>query len=277
MAVVVVLIVVERIVSWTARRTVTRLNLPKSAANNIITVVRLILIVTGVTAALPLFGVFIPSELLVALTASLATAFALFLSFSLQNVVAGIYILITQPFSVGDYVRIGDNEGIVEEVTINYTRLYGPDRTFVTLANQRVLLNSITNYRVKETIHAELKPEEKELVVQTEKPGRMRRFFSRRKIGEVQPIRLKALYRYTFTVNVRRDYFDEDKIEQRFEEVCRKWKPKFGYKPSYQLWGAGGGDVPYLFSITVEEPIKLIEFRNDFYKDIIRITGPTKR
>ncbi len=34
LAVVVVLIVVERIVSWTARRTVTRLNLSKSAANN---------------------------------------------------------------------------------------------------------------------------------------------------------------------------------------------------------------------------------------------------
>ncbi|RLI99121.1 MAG: hypothetical protein DRP00_00135 [Candidatus Aenigmatarchaeota archaeon] len=63
--------------------------------------------VTGVTAASPLFGVFIPSELLAALTASLATAFALFLSLSLQNVVAGIYILVTQPFSVGDYVRIG--------------------------------------------------------------------------------------------------------------------------------------------------------------------------
>ncbi|MHA1578678.1 MAG: mechanosensitive ion channel domain-containing protein [Candidatus Freyarchaeota archaeon] len=271
----------ERIVSWIARRTVTRLNLPKSAANNIIIIfVRLILIVTGVTAALPLFGVFIPSELLVALTASLATAFALFLSFSLENVVAGIYILITQPFSVGDYVRIGDNEGIVEEVTINYTRLYGPDRSFVTLANQRVLLNSIINYRVKETIHAELEPEkaeEKELEAQTEKPGRVRRLFSRRKIGEVRPIKLKALYRYTFTVNVRRDYFDEDKIEQRFEEVCRKWEPKFRYKPSYQPWGAGGGDVPYLFSITMEEPIKLIEFRNDFYKDIIRITGPTKR
>jgi len=92
----------------------------------------------------------------------------------------------------------------------------------------------------------------------------------------IQPIKRKVLYRYTFTVNVRRD-FDGDEIEQRFEEVCRKWEPKFGCKPSCQPWGAGGGDVPYLFSITVEEPIKLIEFRNDFYKDIIRITEPTKR
>lgn len=81
LALVVVLAVVERAASWIIRKTTVRLNLPLSVANNVVIAVRLILIVVGVTAALPLFGVLIPSELLVALTASLSTAAALFLSF----------------------------------------------------------------------------------------------------------------------------------------------------------------------------------------------------
>ncbi|MEM2985321.1 MAG: mechanosensitive ion channel, partial [Candidatus Jordarchaeaceae archaeon] len=147
---VIALIITERIIFVVARRTVIRLNLPRTAANNVMIGVRIIILVIIITGALPLFGVFIPSELLVALTASLSTAVALFISFSLQNVVAGFYILISRPFSVGDYVKIGANEGIVDEITINYTRLYGPDKVFVTLANQRVLQNDITNYRVRE-------------------------------------------------------------------------------------------------------------------------------
>ncbi|MEM2134969.1 MAG: mechanosensitive ion channel [Candidatus Jordarchaeaceae archaeon] len=283
---VIALIITERIIFVVARRTVIRLNLPRTAANNVMIGVRIIILVIIITGALPLFGVFIPSELLVALTASLSTAVALFISFSLQNVVAGFYILISRPFSVGDYVKIGANEGIVDEITINYTRLYGPDKVFVTLANQRVLQNDITNYRVREPLHTlplTEKSKKKELskgeesMPQREKRGRLGRIFSGKKLDELKHIKIEVLYRYTFTVTVRRDYYDEDRTEHKFEEICSKWKPKFGYKPTYQLWGAGGGDVPYLFAITVDDPIKLIENRNEFYKDIIRVTGPTKK
>ncbi len=283
---VIILIIVERVISWVARRTVTRLNLPRSAANNVMIAVRVIIFVIAITAALPIFGVFIPSELLVALTASLATAIALFISFSLTNVVAGFYILITRPFSVGDYVKLGNTEGIVEEISINYTRIYAPDKVFVTLPNQKVLQNDIINYRVRERLYAVAKAgkakkeklsEKEELVAQTEKRSRIRRLFSRGTVKEIKGIKLKTLYRYTFTLNVRRDDFDENKTEQRFDEICKKWEPKFGYKPTYQLWGAGAGDVPYLFAITVEKPIKIIENRNDFYKDLLRITGPPQK
>ncbi len=281
---VIALMVAERLIFLVARRTVIKLNLPRTAANTVMIGVRIIILVIIITAALPLFGVVIPSELLVALTASLSTAVALFISFSLQNVVAGFYILVSRPFSVGDYVKIGANEGIVDEITINYTRLYGPDKVFVTLANQRVLLNDITNYRVREPLHTlPVKSKKKEpsrgekSMPQKEKQGRLKSIFSGKKLDELKRIKMKILYRYTFTVSVRRDYYDEEKTEKKFEEICSSWEPKFGYKPTYQLWGASGGDVPYLFAITVDDPIKLIENRNDFYKDIIRVTGPTKK
>jgi len=69
----------------------------------------------------------IPSEIVVTLTASLTTTITLFVSFSLTNVVAGIYLFATRPFSVGDYVSIGDVEGLVKEISVNFTRLYSLD------------------------------------------------------------------------------------------------------------------------------------------------------
>ncbi|MFB0561229.1 MAG: mechanosensitive ion channel domain-containing protein [Candidatus Lokiarchaeia archaeon] len=275
---VVALIIVERVISWAARRAVTRLNLPREAANNLIIVVRIIIIVAAITVALPLFGLFIPSEIIVALTASLATAIGLFIAFSLSNTVAGIYMLITRPFSVGDYVKIGDTEGIVEEISINYTIIYTPDKVFVILPNQIVLHNQIVNYKVRERAYEIAKPkaEEKretpkkeELETRTEKRGRIKKLFSRRKVEELrEAIKIDTLHKYTFDVRVRFDDYRRKKTELRFDEICRKWEPVFGYSPSYMLWIIEWHLV-YRFTITVEEPIKIIEHRNALLDDIL--------
>lgn len=282
---VVALIVIERVVSWVARRAVVSLNLPKSAANNLIIVVRIVLIVIAITSALPLFGVFIPSELLVAITASLSTAVALFISFSLSNVVAGIYLLATRPFAVGDYVRIGNNEGIVEEISINYTRIFSPDKVFRTLPNQTVLQNDITNYRVRERLYKVETPKKKEkevikeeeLQTQSKKPGRLRRLFSRGKVDKISDaIKVEKLYKYTFDVAIMFDFYNRSKTENGFEEVCDKWESEFGYKPSFILWKIDW-IMLYRFSVTVEKPIKIIEHRNDFQDDLLEVISTGKK
>ena len=275
---VVALIIVERVVSWAARRAVTRLNLPREAANNLIIVVRIIIIVAAITVALPLFGLFIPSEIIVALTASLATAIGLFIAFSLSNPVAGIYMLVTRPFSVGDYVKIGDTEGIVEEISINYTTIYTPDKVFVVLPNQIVLHNQITNYKVRERTYEITKPREEEKDEtrekvksenQKEKRGRIKKLFSRRNVEELrEAIKIKTSYKYTFDLRVRFDDYRRKKTELRFDEICKKWETVFGYSPSYMLWKIEWHLV-YHFTITVEEPIEIIENRNALLDDIL--------
>ena len=44
-----------------------------------------------------------------------------------------------------DYVKIGDNEGQVEEITINYTKLYTPAFTMIQIPNVQVLNSKIVN------------------------------------------------------------------------------------------------------------------------------------
>ena len=70
---------------------------------------------------------------------------------TINNIVAGFYVLITQPFKVKDYVKIGDLEGQVEEITINYTNLYTPTYNLLKVPNTQVM-----NSRVLHMTHENL-------------------------------------------------------------------------------------------------------------------------
>lgn len=64
---------------------------------------------------------------------------------TINNVVAGFYVLVTQPFKVKDYVKIGDLEGQVEEITVNYTNLYTPTFNLLKVPNTQVMNSRILN------------------------------------------------------------------------------------------------------------------------------------
>ena len=64
---------------------------------------------------------------------------------TINNVVAGFYVLLTQPFKVKDYVRIGSLEGQVEEITLNYMKLYTPIFNLLKVPNTQVMNNRILN------------------------------------------------------------------------------------------------------------------------------------
>ena len=64
---------------------------------------------------------------------------------TINNVVSGFYVMITQPFKVKDYVKIGDLEGQVEEITINYTNLYTPTFNLLKVPNTQVMNSRILN------------------------------------------------------------------------------------------------------------------------------------
>jgi len=53
---------------------------------------------------------------------------------------------------VGDYVKIGDIEGEVREITINYTKIYTPTYNITEIPNRKVLDSTILNYSGKRNI-----------------------------------------------------------------------------------------------------------------------------
>ena len=106
-------------------------------------IVRVIAIIVSSTAILTIFD--LPSDLFVGTSALLGAALGFGSSQTINNVVAGFYVLISQPFKVKDYVKIGDLEGQVEEIAINYTNLYTPTFNLLKVPNTQVMNSRILN------------------------------------------------------------------------------------------------------------------------------------
>lgn len=71
---------------------------------------------------------------------------------TLGNLLAGLYVIVTRPFAVEDYVKIGDIEGQVKAISISYTELYTPSYNMMKIPNDQVLGSKILNYTKDDTI-----------------------------------------------------------------------------------------------------------------------------
>lgn len=98
-----------------------------------------------VIAVLARFGVQTASLIAVLGAAGLAVGLAL--QGTLQNIAAGIMLLILRPIRTGEYVGLSTgNEGTVEEVGLFLTRLVQVDGIHITLPNSAVWTATIINY-----------------------------------------------------------------------------------------------------------------------------------
>lgn len=64
----------------------------------------------------------------------------------LGNLAAGLTIVFTRPFQVGEYVSIADEEGLVEEIRLFSTVLSHPDRSRVVIPNRKIVGEILHNY-----------------------------------------------------------------------------------------------------------------------------------
>src|SRR5258706_3744853 len=64
----------------------------------------------------------------------------------LGNVVAGLTIIFTRPFRVGDYISITKEEGEVLDISMSSTVLGHPDRSRVVIPNRKIVGEILHNY-----------------------------------------------------------------------------------------------------------------------------------
>lgn len=67
----------------------------------------------------------------------------------LANLIAGFTILWDQPLRVGDWVRIGDHEGRVRQITLRSTRIETRDDGILVLPNREVTSGRVYNYSLR--------------------------------------------------------------------------------------------------------------------------------
>ena len=119
------------------------LGLEPHVINALRLIVRVVAIIVSSTAILTIFD--LPADLFVGTSALLGAALGFGSSQTINNVVAGFYVLLSQPFKVEDYVIIGSLEGQVEEIAINYTNLYTPTFNLLKVPNTQVMNSRILN------------------------------------------------------------------------------------------------------------------------------------
>jgi len=113
-------------------------------------VVRLLVAAGAVIALLSYFEA--PTDLFLAGGALTGTAIGFASTQTIGNFLAGFYIMLSRPFMVRDYVKIGDVEGEVKEITINYTKIYTPTYNITEIPNKKVLDSIILNYSGRKDI-----------------------------------------------------------------------------------------------------------------------------
>lgn len=96
-----------------------------------------------VTAALTLWGMDI-SGLLVG-AGFLGIVLGLAAQQTLGSMIAGFVLMFSRPFTIGDWVEIGEDEGIVTRITIMHTRLRNFDGEAIIIPNDIVGNRAVTN------------------------------------------------------------------------------------------------------------------------------------
>ncbi len=64
---------------------------------------------------------------------------------TLANVIAGLMLAVTQPLRIGDHVAFEDREGVVEDITLSYTRLRTPAGQRIVIPNERLAAGVLRN------------------------------------------------------------------------------------------------------------------------------------
>ncbi|MEG0456716.1 MAG: mechanosensitive ion channel, partial [Oscillospiraceae bacterium] len=110
--------------------------------------IKIFLWVILILTILQIFNV--PTTSLIALLSVFGLAISLAVQGSLSNVAGGIIILFSRPFEVGDYVKVGDVEGVVKSINILHTTLDTVDNKAIYITNGEVSNGKIINFSGEE-------------------------------------------------------------------------------------------------------------------------------
>tara|TARA_R110001599_G_scaffold353463_1_gene593006 strand:- start:52968 stop:53783 length:816 start_codon:yes stop_codon:yes gene_type:complete len=115
----------------------------------VIAILRWLLLLFVVIAALSQLGINTTS--LVALLGAAGLAIGLSLQSSLSNLAAGVMLIIFRPFTKGDFVEAGGATGVIDNISIFTTTMTTPDNKEVIVPNGSIIDGNITNYSARHT------------------------------------------------------------------------------------------------------------------------------
>lgn len=223
-------VIAERLITRYVSRVAKRLGLELHVTNNIVLFFRIVILIIAV-AAIASIGR-LPAEWIISFSAIGGAAVGFASQKTIGNFFAGIFLVAAKPFKVGDYVRVGTVEGIVNEVTINYTKIFTISNNTVAISNLQLLDRDITNFASNN--------------------GRQTGFHC-----------------YTFEIGFDHRV-SQEKISQIFDEVFERYRHLFPKKPGYMLSRSTGIERVYMVYIYVEHPEDIFMARPQIAEEVFK-------
>lgn len=225
--------------------------MPREATGGTIFGVRLFFFSVALLVLLSAVGESI-AEYVVAGGALIGTAIGLAFSRALSNIVSGFYVLVARPFRVGDYIRLGETEGIVLEITLNYTRVLRTDHTRQFVPNSATIDSRLTNFRVRIDDYFDERGMEYHREIFDPDDDEDSRF--QNAVEKLKYLtRGDEVYRYAFDIEVDRTC-SKPKLEAFFNTLCAKWSESFILPPEYFFWSSTATTMTYRFAFIVTDP-----------------------
>ncbi len=228
---------------------------------------------------------------------------------AINNFISGVWITFTKPFAVGDYIDINGIEGVVVGISLNYTKILDKTSNITFIPNVDCLGSTIINYSVSikwlkkqvASIEEMWNKTQERLAKNTDKflepiiehqEAKIHHLWMRLKEFENLGNRASKmaenggqegdkyashrngpyiskdkLVRYTFTLQLKKE---PARNAMLLDEVCKKWSDEFEMTPDWKIVGLDS-HVRYMFFIYTPNPMDIINYFDDFVKDIYRV------
>jgi len=131
------------------RKVMRRQEVDKTLETFVCNLVRMVLLVIVIIAAIGQIGIETTSFIAIFGAAGLAVGLAL--QGSLSNFAAGVLIVLFRPYRVGDFIEAAGISGVVEQVQILTTVLKTGDNKQIIVPNGQIMDSIITNYSANDT------------------------------------------------------------------------------------------------------------------------------
>lgn len=115
-------------------------------------------IIRVVFVVIALASVGVDISIIVGSFSALGLGISLALKDNMANVAAGLQILFTKPFQIGDYIQVDESEGVASRIEVMYTTLTTVSNQEVILPNSMIINREVINYskNKKRRIHIQV-------------------------------------------------------------------------------------------------------------------------
>ncbi len=243
---IVVIFILQRLVLSTIRKTLEKNSLPADLINGLRIFTRFGAALLILYSAVKILG--IGDSAVLSLSIFLGSLVSFASIHTIQNFVSGFYIIITKPIKVNDFVKIGSSEGVVTEISLNYTTLLNFEGVIESIPNKKIISSIIINYDKKVDPMA----------------SQIERLSWTDKVMKSLDDDHEVTH-YTFIWGA--PLIDLKQMKANFDKICKKYESIFGYLPEYVPFTINHR-FEYTFILRAKDPIIILKNKTNFLDDI---------